>query len=239
MTPLHVAACRGHAEIALLLLDNGANVDARDFGGWTPLLVTCAHESRQQVLELLLERGACSNLSTFGKDLTPLMLVAKWALGGAEMVSTLLRFSANPVASDNFGQTVLHTTCRQGCVDVVEALSKGGAPQSAQDNDGHFPVQFLCHACAQRPDDRELVQTGLAAILRADREVLSRLDFADASPLHTLLHLASIEKTAPIHALRTLLVAAADPTCEDESGFTAVHYALAAGPGRQEMVSVL
>merc|ERR550532_60904 len=167
------------------------------------------------------------------------MLVAKWAVGGAEMVSTLLRCKADPAATDSFGQTVLHIACRKGCVDLVKALSDGGAPQFAQDNDGHFPVQFLCHCCAQRPDDRELVETGLAAILRADGAVVERLDFSDASPLHTLLHLATIEKTAPIYALRALLAAAADPTCEDESSFTAVHYAVAAGPGGQDMVSAL
>jgi len=239
ITPLHIAASRGHTEMALLLLDSGSNLDVRDSGGWTPLLAACAHGSQQQVLKLLLERGACANVSTFGKELTPLRLVANWTLNGAEMVSKLLRFRANPAATDKFGQTVLHIACRQGRVDLVKALSDGGAPQFAQDNDGHFPVQFLCHCCAERPDDRELVETGLAAILRADGGVVEKLDFSDASPLHTLLHLATIEKTAPVYALRALLAAAADPTCEDESGFTAVHYAVAAGHGGKDMVSTL
>jgi len=36
-TPLHVAAMRGHAKIAEMLLANGADPDARDNDGWTPL----------------------------------------------------------------------------------------------------------------------------------------------------------------------------------------------------------
>jgi hemoglobin len=56
-TALHMAARRGHAEIARVLLDCGAAIGARDSKGDTPLqrAINCR---RHTVVNLLIERGA-------------------------------------------------------------------------------------------------------------------------------------------------------------------------------------
>jgi truncated hemoglobin YjbI len=56
-TALHIAARRGHVEIARALLDSGASVNARDRKGDTPLqrAMNCR---KNEVSQLLLERGA-------------------------------------------------------------------------------------------------------------------------------------------------------------------------------------
>ena len=56
-TPLHMAARRGSLEIAQALLDCGANIEARDSHGDTPLqrAINCR---KLQMAELLLARGA-------------------------------------------------------------------------------------------------------------------------------------------------------------------------------------
>jgi len=61
LTPLHIAAVSGHADLAGLLLDRGADREARDTGsGATPLFQAGAW-GRKTVVELLLQRGADVN----------------------------------------------------------------------------------------------------------------------------------------------------------------------------------
>lgn len=69
-TALHMAARRGHTEIAQALLDRGAQVDARDSLGDTPLrrAVNCG---KVDVARLLLDRGADAR-SQGSKKLTPM-----------------------------------------------------------------------------------------------------------------------------------------------------------------------
>lgn len=57
ITPLHVAAKWGKANMVALLLDRGANIEAKTRDGLTPL--HCAARSgHEQVVDMLLERGA-------------------------------------------------------------------------------------------------------------------------------------------------------------------------------------
>ena len=59
-TPLHCASWKGHTEVAALLLDFGAEVQAKNQNGhWgdTPLHAA-AHGNRRAVAELLIARGA-------------------------------------------------------------------------------------------------------------------------------------------------------------------------------------
>ena len=44
-TPLHLVAILGHKEVAELLVDAGADVNAKDGGGWTPLHFAARHKS--------------------------------------------------------------------------------------------------------------------------------------------------------------------------------------------------
>lgn len=59
-TALHAAACEGHAECCRLLLEHGANPNARNFVGMTPLYVA-AGEWAADCCEVLLEHGADVN----------------------------------------------------------------------------------------------------------------------------------------------------------------------------------
>lgn len=58
VTPLYCAVYGGHMEATKVLVDRGADVDARDVkGGWTALAVA-AHRGHADIAKLLIERGA-------------------------------------------------------------------------------------------------------------------------------------------------------------------------------------
>ncbi|EPS58776.1 hypothetical protein M569_16037, partial [Genlisea aurea] len=56
-TALHVAACQGYEDVALLLLENGAEVDIEDRWGSTPL-ADAIHYKSHKVIKLLEKWGA-------------------------------------------------------------------------------------------------------------------------------------------------------------------------------------
>ena len=56
-SPLTLAACGGHVELASLLISKGAIVDQRNDEGYTPLM-EAAREGHVEVSALLLEHGS-------------------------------------------------------------------------------------------------------------------------------------------------------------------------------------
>ncbi|KAF2793897.1 ankyrin repeat protein, partial [Melanomma pulvis-pyrius CBS 109.77] len=73
-TPLHEAANNDHAGIATLLLDNGAEIDARGAASCTPLLNT-AWKRSLAVMEVLYQRGA-DRVAIDRNDYHPILLAA-------------------------------------------------------------------------------------------------------------------------------------------------------------------
>lgn len=61
LTPLHNAAFFGHIDIARLLIERGANVNAQDFSRDTPLLLAIGEGGHDDVARLLIEKGANLN----------------------------------------------------------------------------------------------------------------------------------------------------------------------------------
>ena len=81
LTPLHLAARHGHAEVVKVLLENEANLTARDKNGLTPLH-TASEYSRAPVVNLLLDAHADCNATNNDGD-TALVLACR---NGSHMV---------------------------------------------------------------------------------------------------------------------------------------------------------
>jgi ankyrin repeat protein len=73
-TPLHAAVAGGHVETSLLLIERGADVNARDAGGHTPFHIA-AEGGYIPVVKALLERGADPHVVD-AEDRTPLARAA-------------------------------------------------------------------------------------------------------------------------------------------------------------------
>jgi len=75
--PLHVACLAGRKNLAEILLDGGADVNAVDNNGMTPLLWV-ATEGVIDCARLLLDRGADVNMRVSGSGASPLRLAKKF-----------------------------------------------------------------------------------------------------------------------------------------------------------------
>ena len=64
-TPLHEAAREGHKDVVQMLLDEGADLNVEDKGGYTPFYMAFEHDHKD-VEQLLLEKGAKPHLVNSG-----------------------------------------------------------------------------------------------------------------------------------------------------------------------------
>ncbi len=98
LTPLHLAAARGHAEACRLLLENGAKVDVTDTRSYTPLH-HAAFKGNVAIVQLLIEKNAQCNPPSSDKAETPLALAA--FMRHAEIATMLLNKEAKPAFINN------------------------------------------------------------------------------------------------------------------------------------------
>ncbi|KAF2501943.1 hypothetical protein BU16DRAFT_419460, partial [Lophium mytilinum] len=97
MSPLHCAACEGHACIVGILIDLGVEVDIRDQEMRTPLLCTMKDPGDMRYA------------------------------GALETARMLIRHRADVNAEDVHGVTVLYTAAERNTRDVIELLIANGA----------------------------------------------------------------------------------------------------------------
>jgi len=131
-TALSFSVSGRHQDVAELLLDHGANVNATNSAGWSALF----YADDERMAELLIARGADVN----AKDLsgvTPLWDVARPELLG--VVKVLLAHGADVNARSRYGDTPLHA--RGLSKDMAEILLAHGADLNARNNHGETPLQ--------------------------------------------------------------------------------------------------
>lgn len=143
-TPLHRA---NSADDVAALVAAGANLNARDFLGHTPLHMavdTPLFDRSADAVVALLAAGADPNARNNNGE-TPL----HWA-DSADDVAPLLAAGAILNARDNVGETPLHEASadRSRSADVAVALLAAGADPNAQDNYELTPLHGLAQYAA-------------------------------------------------------------------------------------------
>ena len=136
-TPLHFAACLNDTEAIDILLEAGADPEARNDKTRTPLHLA-AHSNACDAITVLLSRGADIKATTRGG-----LSVAHFAAasGHAEALDLLIRRGAAVNGVGSGGYTPLHMAALANNADGVRALLKAGADPQIRDRKGHTPAE--------------------------------------------------------------------------------------------------
>ncbi len=108
---------------AKVLLDAGADVNAKSNLGAIPLMAAAAYPGNAALLELMLEKGADVNVNVFGS--TALTMAA--LTGDIANVDLLLKHGANPNAAGFKGLSALHLAVQRGDREMARLLLDAGA----------------------------------------------------------------------------------------------------------------
>ena len=164
---IHEAAKKADLKEVKRLLERGADVNAKDDYGITPLH-RAAINSNRAVAELLIAKGADVNTKS-NAGMTPL----HWALGEGpvETAELLIAKGADVNVKDNIGKTPLHIVANK---DVAALLIAKNADLNAKDGIGQTP---LVAACFNKHKDVAVLLTRSGADVKAG-------DNAGRTPLH-------------------------------------------------------
>ena len=120
-TPLHWAARKGHTDVAKLLIEHGADVNAKeDYRGETPL-----HWAKDaNIAQVLIEHGADVKAKSRW-DTTPLHEAS--SMGHTDVAKLLIDHGADMNAKDKDGRTPLLWAAYNGHTDVVKILKEASS----------------------------------------------------------------------------------------------------------------
>lgn len=122
-----------------ILLEHGADVNAADGLGQTPLHRACLVAGKAEHIRLLLAKGALVDAETKLR-VTPLSIAVQNEL--ADSVAALLEGNANPNLPDSNGATALHYASARGNLELVQALVRAKADPHLADLAGHTPMSL-------------------------------------------------------------------------------------------------
>ncbi|KAJ9638045.1 general transcription repressor [Knufia peltigerae] len=241
---LNYALCkaseRGHADIADLLLDIGADIEASD-RDLTPLMEASTLKNNIEVVRLLLHRGADVNGGR-GYD-TPLTFAA--GNGYIEVVRELLAAGADPNKMMNDGYSAARAAAAEGRLDFLKLLMEHGANINVPTSPalpiaasmGHKEV--FEHLLASGADMEARDVNSYTALMGASggghQEISEELLRRGADPSavdedgNTALMLVSGMRGEQVEIAKMLIDSGADVNHANTAGDTALHVAAARG----------
>mmetsp|Transcript_38851 Transcript_38851/g.51192 ORF Transcript_38851/g.51192 Transcript_38851/m.51192 type:complete len:648 (+) Transcript_38851:379-2322(+) len=244
-TPLILACQYGHAEIAALLLEAGADFQLENEKGARALLYCCIEGLTEVVTTLLSKKDVVDpepvhiyNPKTdCSQRLTPLLaasingyngIVEKLLDAGASVNrGTIFKIKRGDEFEETFsekmGVTPLAGAAKQNHIDTVKLLLDRGAELSPEDEDGTDP---FFEACKDGRTEMAAVLLEMGSTAEAKKTMACRRSSTkakNASPLHLACQNRS-EDLVPL-----LLAAGAEVDCVDSRQATPLLYAVQMG----------
>ncbi|MCD4785141.1 MAG: ankyrin repeat domain-containing protein [Candidatus Eremiobacteraeota bacterium] len=139
--PLHWAAIKGNGEIIMLILSAGADVNAKDKSGITPLGYSI-NWGKNNVTMILVKNKADVNMGNGIIGETPLHRAA--AKGNNQVIMLLIDHGAVIDSRTKSDATPLAFAVIKGKKEAALVLLKKGADVNAKDNKGTAPIHLAC-----------------------------------------------------------------------------------------------
>lgn len=232
-TALHIAAGTRKIDVIKTLVGAKANIEAKDKFGYTPLCIA-ARGNAANIVDILATAGANVNVTIewSGSDWTLLHL----SYDLLEVTQTLLKHGAN-VNPPSSSRTPIALAAQSNCVEVVKVLLDNGANISGSDDnltpfaqalrEGHVKVVEVLLDMGADVDQsigsthalEHAIRTESSAMTELILQSSQKLDFRSGQCSRCL---SSISYETPVHSVRCLLRAGADPNIEDNNGCTAL-----------------
>jgi ankyrin len=235
MTPLHVAAAIGNADIAQLLLDNKADIHATDAKRYTPFNLAF-NAGHKDVVSLLWKAGggqtaAAPTPATAPSPAPPPAKSSSSTIfeatrdGDLERIESLLKSDPNLISSkDEKGRTPIFHAIIGRKKEALELLIAHGADVNAAAPNGFTPLHIAAHG--------GFVEGG-RILLDKRANPHARGGQHNSTPLHAATHGGHPEFIA------LLVSRGADPNARDGQGNTALIYAVSGETERADVVEAL
>ena len=252
VTPLHAALNKGHLDIARLLIEHGANVNAQDDEASSPLRMAL-YFRQFDVVPPLLRKGADANVRlNRHSESTPLHIAS--CSGHPIVIKSLLEYGAQVNVWDGKGRTPLHIASNNGDSNAVQLLLEYEADVTSQDKKGFTPLHLVSikgnleivkllveHGADVNVPDSKLLTPLHHALTNGNRNVTEFLITHDGdvkardNKSSTPLHLASLDGCFDLIDL--LVNRDADVNARDNRNRTPLH--LASENGNIRLIELL
>uniref|UniRef100_A0A8C4UYA1 K Homology domain-containing protein n=1 Tax=Falco tinnunculus TaxID=100819 RepID=A0A8C4UYA1_FALTI len=147
-SPLTLAACGGHVELAALLIERGANLEEVNDEGYTPLM-EAAREGHEEMVALLLAQGEISvlfcflgaNINAQTEETQETALTLACCGGFSEVADFLIKAGADIELGCS---TPLMEAAQEGHLELVKYLLAAGANVHATTATGDTALTYAC-----------------------------------------------------------------------------------------------
>lgn len=199
-TPLHEAVRWGKVQTASALISAGANVDARDNLGNTPILLTMPNGVQNDLYQLLIRSRANVNQ----KDMFGDCVLHKATMNrtSTEILALLIDSGAQVNERNKQGVTPLALAIDNGVTEHIDFYAKHGADIYAEDMNGLTPISR-----AMKTDSFEILKS-----LISSKNVNTK-DSGGNTPLHL-----AINENCSNEFLEYLIGEGADSNARNSSG---------------------
>ena len=161
-------------ELIEYLIKNGADIEARSDGQWTPLH-SQAYGGHKDGVELLIEHGADLE-AKHAYGMTPLVNSTRW--GRTEVAKLLVEKGANVDAANTLGKTPLIISATEGYLELAKIFLAGGADTNIKDDNYKRTALHFAALNGHLDITTELLKKGVD-VNEKDAAGITPLDYAN------------------------------------------------------------